>query len=149
MVSIYSSSFKHSYTSDTLIFKENSNLQNIFIVLKGRLSIVKKVELSAEENIHLEIDRLETGNLLGDYCFILKAELPYSVVSIIPCDLLEIPIDVLRHAISDNDLEKMISCLKIYPPEEDLRRIYHEKKKWSMYMKDLINDFNNKKKLDE
>ena len=124
-------------------------LENLFIVLKGRLRIIRTIKISEKESIDLEIDHLEVGNMIGDYCFILKDYLPYSVVSIIPCDLLEVPIEDFKSAVSDNDLEKMISNLRIYPPDSDIKRIFKEKHKWSVYMDDLKKDFESQKKLNE
>lgn len=96
----------------------------------------------------LEIDRLDKRDTIGDYCFIFKEPLPYSIVSLYPVKLLKIPLAEIKTKLDDDQLMEMVEAVKLYPKDEDIIRIFHEKQKWLNYCEGVVEDLHNYKNLE-
>lgn len=146
LIHLYDISVKEKVTSQTIVFEEGDFIDGLYIILSGKAMITKSVKIDGEVKT-LEIERIEKGDMIGDYCFVFKEELPYSVVSIYPMRLLNIPLNHVKTNFSDDQLMSIVDSVRLYPNEEDIKRIYLEKIKWAQYSEDVTLDIQNSKKI--
>ena len=148
LVRVYDNSEKLRIPSEVLLFKQKSFLNYIYIVLGGKLMVARDFYFEKLDKMKtLEIDQLETGDKIGDFCFVFKETLPYSVVSVYPTRLLKIHLDEVKNRLSDDQLMELIDSVKLYPKDDDIIKIFEEKEKWKKYTSDMSTDVHNAKKL--
>lgn len=76
--------------------------------------------------------------MIGDYCFVFKEALPYTVVTLYPTKLLRVPLDELKVRFSDEQLLDVVDNLKLYPKDVDILKIFNEKARWSDFCDNVI-----------
>lgn len=149
LIKIYDNSEKITIPSEVVVFRQGDFLEHIYIILSGKLMVAKDFTLNDKKKRTLEIDRLEVGDKIGDYCFIFKEKIPYSVVTLYPVRVLKIPLDEIKTRLTDDDLMEMVNHVKLYPKDDDIVRIYEEKRRWKKYTEDVTCDVRNAKKLEK
>lgn len=138
----------HRYSSETIIFRPEELLESLFIIIGGRVRVIKEIKAILEPaERFLNIDFLGVGDVIGDICYILKSSVGVSIVSFLPVKLLEIPFGVLKHVLSDAELDLMITSLRLLPPDNEIANLYREKVKWTQYVEDMKTDLMNEKHL--
>lgn len=147
LIELYDTSKKEKVTSQTILFEEGEFVSDyIYVILAGVAMIVKEVDMGeGKPSQTLEIDRIDKGEVLGDYCFVFKESLPYTVVSIYPMRLLKIPVKEIKESFTDDQLLTMVNAVKIYPRGEHILQIYKEKVKWKGYANDVTQDIQNRR----
>ena len=146
LIQLYDKSTKERVTSSTVVFEEGDYVEGLYVILSGKAMITKNIKVGGTKKT-LEIERIERGEMIGDYCFIFKEKLPYSVVSLYPMRLLCIPLKEVKTKFSDDQLMMIVNSVKIYPKNSDILKIYTEKVKWKKYSQDVTNDIHDKRKL--
>lgn len=147
LIKIYDNSEKVKIPSEVVVFRQGEYIEYVLVVLAGKLMVAKDFEFSNGRKRTLEIDRLEVGDKIGDYCFIFKEPLPYSVISVYPVRVLKVPLDEIKNRMTDQDLMAMVNSVKLYPKDKDIVRIYEEKRRWKKYTKDVTCDVWNAKRI--
>ena len=174
LVRLYDNSQKESIPSGMLLFEQGQMLDFFYVVLKGKVMIARTFKIpranphflkkpnleqhNIPSNVNtkdkiifdektLEIDRLEKRDSIGDYCFVFKEELPYSVVTLYPVKLLKIPLDEIKMRLSDDHIMEIVDAVKLYPKDEDILRIHTEKERWLSYCGSVMDDVQNQKHL--
>ncbi|MCI4624554.1 MAG: serine/threonine-protein kinase [Candidatus Magnetoovum sp. WYHC-5] len=101
---IFKISTKHAYKEGDVIFKEGTVGKKMYIILSGKVKIIKYFEGHNEESI---LNHLQTGNCFGEMAFMESAPRFASAVAETDCMVLAINEVILRKA------EPGI-CLKLY-----------------------------------
>lgn len=120
---IYDLSDKVFIPSDTIVFDQGLNVDHIYVVLKGKLMVARTFNIPRKNEHYgkvggnisqlnvkdkyiiepktLQIDRIGQKDMIGDYCFVFKEPLPYTIVTLYPTKLLRVPLDELKVRFSD------------------------------------------------
>ena len=92
------------------------------------------------KEITLEIDELGVGDLLCEQSFMLKKPLDITCVSSLPCEILVIESLDFKTRLSDKAIHQIIDNIKLYPSDNDLRKVYVQNRLWENYKTNFRGD---------
>lgn len=107
-----------TYPSQTIILKQGTEPNQVYIIRSGRVKAVKRVKWDKEE--YVEIDELGDGELFGDFALLNEQELDCSYITAIPSEIIQISAFNLRKIVPQDTLEVYRKSLKKYPEEDEL-----------------------------
>ncbi|CAD8126890.1 unnamed protein product [Paramecium sonneborni] len=133
---------RQNYQQQTIILKEGDIPKCIFIIKSGRVSVMKKIEVGSQ---YYEIDELEQGCVFGDHGCITNSESECTYITSMKSEIIYLNGFDLKQFISQENLNKYMENIKLYPERETLNKMQVEDVKWKEYKKQLMQNVINDK----
>jgi len=154
-----------------LLVKQGQEPSGVYFVRTGRLKVVKQVkfrtipshgfmyygELTDEpmkwelskghfEEKLLQLDVVGPNDVLCHHCVIDHTSIPFSVVSEVPSELYVInEMDFLT--LDKKLLAEFKEFQKAYPPNQELRQMFYEARRWKMFKSQITSQIQTNKQL--
>ncbi|CAD8103218.1 unnamed protein product [Paramecium primaurelia] len=133
---------KQIHQQQTILLKQGVVPKQLFIIKKGRVRVIKKIEVGYQ---YYELDELESGTVFGDHACITDCKSEYTYITSIASEIIHLNGFDLKQYISQEKLDKYVESIHFYPESETLFQMQIEDLQWKQYKKQIVQNVVNDK----
>lgn len=164
---LYNNAVFQKVDSEKIIFKEKQNVENLFLLLKGEVLVIRNFDIVIDskgnpirsrvegpsliektkglfKTISQKLDTLQVGECICEKSCLQKQPTELTYVSSLPCEIMIIEATDLKKRISNNSINEIIDGIKFYPDANEMRKIYLEKLDWTTFKSEYKDDITKK-----
>lgn len=139
LMAILSRSILSRYASYTVLFKEQEKAACLWIVVSGRVKVVKAVRIK-DADVLVGIADVKELSVVGESHYFSREPYHTGCVVDTPSEILAIPFEVIDKYFDLLSKDLLKQACRELPSVEDIRRMYIQTLQWERFKKDLFQE---------